>query len=400
MDEAQCKKIQKIIDQQDESSRKVVLKQLSTVHADHSRRGLTSSGATLKAALDIFQEQASHFLASLVSHIAPMNLGEESFAMISAGVYQFRLFLEDELNRVAQATSDTIDNKVEAGGFTAAVANIWTEVCSNLASELEHHRTAFVVRTIEMPVENTRTVIDEDEAARTVAPFWHQMWADMAIELLSGDLQPNEEADIGSAMKEWFSSHQVEACEAEVLDCAHRLWLNYQPFNQQRSTEEPDQAEPSQGNVLAPAIEAWTTAEPDDDCESSADDNLFVSDDGVIRKERRTALRSRCNCHAQLRLPSGDRDGQLTNISASGASLQLNNPPRPGTTVLLTWKAHEIYCDVTWTRDNACGLKFEKPITHSVICETTGQDIEAVEFAADASNIPLGKKRTRTRLAH
>jgi len=400
VDDAQSRNIEKIIKEQNECSRKVVLKQLSTLHADHSRRGLTSSGATLKAALEIFREQASHFLASLVSHIAPMNHGEESFAMISAGLYQFRLFLEDELNRVAKATSDTIDNKTEAEGFAAAVANIWTEVCSNLASELDHHRPEFVVATIENPAENTGLVTDHDAAGSRLASFWHQMWSDMAIQLLSGDLQPDEEPDIVHAMNKWFNDHQIEACEAEVLGCAHRLWFNYQALQQQVSRDEPDQADHSQWNVPAPTIEAWTTAETQDDCDSPAEGNLFVGDDGVIRRERRTALRSRCDCPAQLRLPSGDRDGQLTNISVGGASLQLSNPPRPGTTALLTWKAHEMYCDVTWAKDKACGLKFEKPIPRSVTCETTGQDIAAVEFAADANNIPLGRKRMRTRLAH
>lgn len=152
--------------------------------------------------------------------------------------------------------------------------------------------------------------------------------------------------------------------------------------------------------ALAPSFDGWPITEAHDGCDSWAGGHLFVGDDGVIRKERRTALRSRCDCLAQLQLPSGDRDGQLTNISVSGACLQLSNPPRAGITVLLKWKSYEYFCNVAWATDSACGLKFERPIPRSVICETTGQVGESRGISADPSNIPLGMKRTRTRLAH
>jgi len=152
--------------------------------------------------------------------------------------------------------------------------------------------------------------------------------------------------------------------------------------------------------ALAPSFDAWPITEARDGCDSWTGGHLFVGDDGVIQQERRTTVRSRCDCPAQLQLPSGDRDGQLTNISVSGACLQLSNPPRPGTTALLKWKSHDIFCDVAWATNNACGLKFETRLSRSVICETTGQVSQSSGISADPSNIPLGMKRTRTRVAH
>lgn len=240
MDDVVRGKIQKIIEEQDDCSRKVVLKQVSALCAEHSQRGLIRSGATLKSALKIFEEQTSHFIASLVTEIAPMKLGSEGFGIIAAGLNQFLLFLEGELKRLVKVTGDIIEKPAEAQRLGAAVANIWTELRGNLMAELEQHRSAFVTMPAESEEDKADPDAEGDREHNPMALYWHQMWADTAIQLLTGDLQPDEEADIARSMQQWFADHEVEIRETEMLDCAHLLWRNYEAALQQAALQEAD----------------------------------------------------------------------------------------------------------------------------------------------------------------
>lgn len=265
MDDATSGKIEKIIAEQDDCSRKVVLKQVSAVCAEHSQRGLIRSGATLKAALKIFEEQTTHFIASLVSEVTPLARGAAPFAMIVAGLNQFLLFLEGELKRLVKVTGDTIEKPAEAQRLGAAMANIWTELRANLVAELDNHRAEFFVISPDNAEDGPEACDDPDGGHNPMALYWHQMWADTAIQLLTGDLQPEEEADIVQAMQEWFASHEVEISETEVLECAHLLWLNYAAAQQDNdSSSIPQDNEPGFALLNVRPLQsttAWTDLE-------------------------------------------------------------------------------------------------------------------------------------------
>ncbi|MCB2060666.1 MAG: PilZ domain-containing protein [Novosphingobium sp.] len=123
--------------------------------------------------------------------------------------------------------------------------------------------------------------------------------------------------------------------------------------------------------------------------------DFYRGDDGILHDERRATVRARVDCVAQLRMTSGDRSGQLVDISEGGARLYIDNPPRAGTSGLLQWKSFESFCSIAWAREDACGLAFEKPIPYSVVLDTIGRNEEANKPAADHSKIPLGNRRSR-----
>jgi len=122
---------------------------------------------------------------------------------------------------------------------------------------------------------------------------------------------------------------------------------------------------------------------------------FFRGDDGVLHDERRATVRTRVDCSALLRTTSGDRSGQLVDISEGGARLYLDNPPQAGTSGLLQWKSFESFCSVAWARSDACGLAFETPIPYAMVLDTIGRTDETAKPTADHSKIPLGAKRRR-----
>jgi hypothetical protein len=68
-------------------------------------------------------------------------------------------------------------------------------------------------------------------------------------------------------------------------------------------------------------------------------------------------------------------DGELRDISPSGARVSLNTlPPRQGRDVLLRWGSEEIFGQVVWSNENEAGVAFHKPISLDELVATVGSD--------------------------
>jgi hypothetical protein len=105
------------------------------------------------------------------------------------------------------------------------------------------------------------------------------------------------------------------------------------------------------------------------------------------------------SCPARLSMASGYRSGHIVDMTLSGATLELSNPPKLGSTVLLLWLEHEAFARVAWVQTESCGLNFERPLKQPQVFELTGGRVPVVaphrptERVANTCNIPLGQKR-------
>jgi hypothetical protein len=111
--------------------------------------------------------------------------------------------------------------------------------------------------------------------------------------------------------------------------------------------------------------------------------------------ERRLADRTQVGCPAQLHLTTGIRVGTLWDLSQTGARVHTAEPPRPGTTALLKWQANEAFCKVVWSRDDMCGIAFDRPLKDGMVSETLREQIHRAGPVASVGKIPLGQKRSR-----
>lgn len=50
------------------------------------------------------------------------------------------------------------------------------------------------------------------------------MWADIAVQLYVGDLQPKSQKQIKDAMFAWFNANSIDAGDTAVTERARQLW--------------------------------------------------------------------------------------------------------------------------------------------------------------------------------
>ncbi len=125
---------------------------------------------------------------------------------------------------------------------------------------------------------------------------------------------------------------------------------------------------------------------------------LFQRKSASKADERRTVQRYSVDCSARLKMPGGNRDGRLSDLSQSGARFETPSPPQQGVSGLLVWENHEFFGKVVWSRDTSCGFLFERPIPTAVLEETC--DVVEVESGpvAKCDNIPVAKRGRRPSL--
>ncbi|WP_171032996.1 PilZ domain-containing protein [Qipengyuania marisflavi] len=111
--------------------------------------------------------------------------------------------------------------------------------------------------------------------------------------------------------------------------------------------------------------------------------------------DRRSVRRWVVDCEAALKMLGGDRLGRLSDLSETGARLELDQPPAQGASGLLVWSDQEHFCKIIWVKQTSCGVLFERQIARSVV-EATAKAVDVPTGpVADFSNIPLGQKRSR-----
>lgn len=125
---------------------------------------------------------------------------------------------------------------------------------------------------------------------------------------------------------------------------------------------------------------------------------LFRKTSAAVLEDRRMVHRYGVDCPARLRMPGGDRDGRLSDLSEAGARFETSHPPVQGISALLAWGAHEFFGRVVWSRDGVCGLMFDRPIPLQVVEETC----ELIEVAsvpiANFGRIPVAQRGRRAAL--
>ncbi|WP_375290148.1 PilZ domain-containing protein [Qipengyuania sp.] len=114
--------------------------------------------------------------------------------------------------------------------------------------------------------------------------------------------------------------------------------------------------------------------------------------------DRRVVQRYQVDCPATLKMAGGMREGRLTDLSVRGAQFDTPEPPTPGTSGLLGWLDQEQFCTVVWSKNQACGVVFERPVGPELV-ERSGEMIEIPAGpVAQFDNIPLASRGRRASL--
>lgn len=114
----------------------------------------------------------------------------------------------------------------------------------------------------------------------------------------------------------------------------------------------------------------------------------------TVQMERRRSGRMLIEIPMSFKTVSGVRDCQMTNISDSGAMLEMANPPVRGVSGWLIMGAEEIYCTVVWTNETSCGIEFERALGSHTLDQIISDKVREIGPAANRSNIQMGRKRS------
>lgn len=64
-----------------------------------------------------------------------------------------------------------------------------------------------------------------NRGGKPLAAHWNEMWACIAVQLWSGDIKPQSQADVKRAMLDWFNTNEIEIGDTAVTERARQLWL-------------------------------------------------------------------------------------------------------------------------------------------------------------------------------
>ena len=111
-----------------------------------------------------------------------------------------------------------------------AADELLSELKMVMFRELEIERYAFVrapsPRTpgsLAAPVATTPAPA-KNKGGKPLAAHWDAMWADIAVQLYVGDLQPKSQKQIKDAMFAWFNAKSINAGDTAMTERARQLW--------------------------------------------------------------------------------------------------------------------------------------------------------------------------------
>lgn len=110
--------------------------------------------------------------------------------------------------------------------------------------------------------------------------------------------------------------------------------------------------------------------------------------------ERRRTGRLLVDIPVALRTVTGLRECKITNISDSGARLEMETPPAPGVSGWLVMGEDEIYCTSIWYAEGACGIEFEHTLRPGMFAKLAGEKLKDAGPIANRGNIQMGRRRS------
>ncbi|MXO59120.1 hypothetical protein GRI89_06150 [Altererythrobacter salegens] len=114
--------------------------------------------------------------------------------------------------------------------------------------------------------------------------------------------------------------------------------------------------------------------------------------------ERRSAQREEVRRPATMRTSYAVIPGEILDISTGGARFEAPKVPGPMVSCLLEWDDREVFCRVIWSKHDACGVAFDRPIPVDAVGEAV-EETRRTEPPAAVNNIPLGTRRNRFRMS-
>lgn len=226
-----------ILDHESDLARNAFDSRLKAICAEHAAKGLLKSGATIKVALRAMEELASRLITDLVDKVAAVSKEPEAFTMIAEAVQTYLSFLYDKAEPIGELAGGKRDSIGLRDSILKATDDRFREARLRLERQLEIHRFTFTERASRTKDERAASPkrsesadqpLAKNRGGRPPAEFWDDMWAEIAILIHLGDLNPRVQADIERAMTAWIEAAGHTAAPSTIRTRARKLWHRLQ----------------------------------------------------------------------------------------------------------------------------------------------------------------------------
>lgn len=202
-----------------------------SMYAERAAQGILRSGATVKMAIRIAEEQASLFLEGAINDVVDIAQDTEAFALLQSSLTDVFRGYEPLLDKAIEKV--TIGDPGPYDSVRVAADKLFAEKRQRVFDQLEIHRFTFTrpsmaIRSVAAPSgEATSDRIHsapKNPGGKPLAVHWDSMWAAIAVRLWTGELNPKSQADLKVAIFDWFNTAEIEIGDTAVTQRARQLW--------------------------------------------------------------------------------------------------------------------------------------------------------------------------------
>lgn len=219
MNDRERKRIELIIADELASADKSLTKDIEGVYAEHSAKGVLRSGYTIKAVMRSCEQSANKFLDILVAKLQPILPDAETFLSITTALNALLDNIESHKTRLLGVSN------ASAAGAVDAVDELMKEIREGIGRRMEITSFDFDQAVV---IEINKPPAFINRGGKPLAAHWDAMWATIAVALFTGDLRPKSQADIETAIKQWFSDNNLDVGDTAARARARILWQKYQ----------------------------------------------------------------------------------------------------------------------------------------------------------------------------
>lgn len=232
MDTLERNQVRLILEQLSSETLRTTEEEQKAMHAEHASKGLLRSGGTIKRAVRIVEEQASSFVEKSVERVSAVAQDVDAFALISSSLTAVFRGYEAQLDHSTLLATTSGGDQMSSA--KSAGQSLISEMQARIFKQLEIHRFTFTkptkgdlaarVGTAVASLSETSSSSQQNRGGKPLAKHWDALWAHIAVQLWSGDLQPETQTDLKNAMFAWFNEAGIEIGDTAVTQRARQLW--------------------------------------------------------------------------------------------------------------------------------------------------------------------------------
>jgi len=240
VDALEHNQIRLILERLSSESLRVAEERQKAMHAEHSAKGLLRSGATVKVAVRIVEEEASAFVEKAVDDVAAVAKDIDAFVLLTSSLTAIFRGYEPHLEKAVSFATAGGGERFKS--VKAAGEKLFSDMRDRIFKQLEIHRFSFTKPSAGDMAEQSSGIFgkaensgqtgrsnrsgnpEKNRGGKPLAKHWDSMWADIAVKLWTGELEPKTQADLKRAMFDWFNTNEIEIGDTAVTQRARQLW--------------------------------------------------------------------------------------------------------------------------------------------------------------------------------